>query len=113
MSDLPFQPRYAAFAGKFGRICDLYTRPLEAHERVICADEHTSIQRRPRLSLTRPVLPDCPTTVEREYRRCGALNLLGALDTRTGRCGERSVSANGRLSSWRCLPASTPTYGRQ
>jgi transposase len=28
--------------------------------------------------------PDHPTTVEHEYRRCGALNLLAALDTRSG-----------------------------
>jgi hypothetical protein len=77
-------PRDAAFAAATRRICDLYTRPLGPHERVICADEHTSIQPRPRLSPTRAAKPDCPTQVEHEYRRCGALNLLGALDTRTG-----------------------------
>lgn len=77
-------PRDAAFAAATRRICDLYTRPLGPHERVICADEHTSIQPRPRLAATRAAKPGCPTLVEHEYRRCGALNLLGALDTRSG-----------------------------
>jgi transposase len=80
----PKVPRDACFVAATRRICELYTRPLGPHERVICADEHTSIQPRPRLSPTRPAKPGCPTTVEHEYRRCGALNLLGALDTRTG-----------------------------
>lgn len=53
-------------------------------ERVICTDEHTSIQPRTRLHPTRPARPDQPTQVEHEYKRCGALNLLGALDTRSG-----------------------------
>jgi len=77
-------PRDAAFAASTRRICQLYTRQLGPHERVICADEHTSIQPRPRLSPTRAARPDCPVLVEHEYKRCGALNLLGALDTRSG-----------------------------
>jgi hypothetical protein len=77
-------PRDAAFAASVRQICELYTRPLGAHERVICVDEHTSIQPRPRLCPTRASKPDQPTQVEHEYRRCGALNLLGALDTRSG-----------------------------
>lgn len=80
----PKVPRDAAFAAATRRICELYTRPLQSHERVICADEHTSIQPRPRLAPTRAAKPDCPTTVEHEYKRCGTLNLLGALDTRSG-----------------------------
>ena len=70
---------------KVRRLADLYTRDLADHERVICADEHTSIQPRPRLHPTRPALPGRPTQVEQEYTRCGALNLLAALDTRSGR----------------------------
>jgi hypothetical protein len=50
----PKVPRDAAFAASVRRICDLYTRPLQAHERVICTDEHTSIQPRTRLHPTRP-----------------------------------------------------------
>jgi hypothetical protein len=81
----PKVPRDAAFAASVRRICELYTRPLLPHERVICADEHTSLQPRPRLAPTRPALPDRPVQVEHEYRRDGALNLLGAFDTRSGK----------------------------
>ena len=80
----PKVPRDAAFTAKVRRICDLYTRPLGDHERVLSTDEHTSIQPRPRLAPTRPALPGRPTQVEHEYKRCGALNLLAALDTRSG-----------------------------
>ena len=80
----PKVPRDAAFVQTVRRICDLYPRPLEPHERVISTDEHTSIQPRPRLSPTRAAKPGQPTQVEHEYKRCGALNLLGALDTRSG-----------------------------
>lgn len=81
----PKVARDAAFAACVRQISDLYTRPLEASERVISTDEHTSIQPRPRLSPTRPAKPDQPTQVEHEYKRCGALNLLAALDTRSGK----------------------------
>ncbi|HLK55067.1 MAG TPA: IS630 family transposase [Chthonomonadaceae bacterium] len=64
---------------------NLYTRALSPSERVICADEHTSIQPRPRRVPTRAPRPGQPTQVEHEYRRCGALNLLAALDTRSGK----------------------------
>jgi len=77
-------PRDAAFRAAVERLCDLYTRPLAAHERVICTDEITNLQPRPRLSPTLPALPELPVRVEHEYQRCGALNLLTALDTRTG-----------------------------
>jgi transposase len=81
----PKTPRDAAFAAATRRICDLYTRPLAPHERVICADEHTSLQPRPRLAPTRATRPGQPTQVEHEYRRCGALNLLAGFDTRSGK----------------------------
>lgn len=81
----PKTPRDANFAARTRRIAHLYTRPLRPYERVICADEHTSIQPRPRLSATRPCLPELPTKVEHEYQRCGALNLLAGLDTRSGK----------------------------
>ncbi len=81
----PKAPRDAAFAASVRRVADLYTRRLEAHERVICTDEHTSIQPRPRLHPTRPAKPNQSTQVEHEYKRCGALNLLAALDARSGK----------------------------
>lgn len=78
-------PRDAAFAAQVRGICDLYTRPLPPDEVVVCADEMTSLQPRPRKSPTKPAKRDRPTLVEHEYGRCGALNLLAAFDTRTGK----------------------------
>ena len=77
-------PRDQAFRAAVEQLCDLYTRPLSSQERVICTDEITNLQPRPRLSATLPALPELPVRVEHEYRRCGVLNLLTAFDTRTG-----------------------------
>ena len=81
----PTVARDARFAACVRRIADLYTRPLSANERVICADEHTSMQPRPRRVATRVARPLQPAQIEHEYLRCGALNLLAALDTRSGK----------------------------
>jgi hypothetical protein len=78
-------PRDAAFAEQVQGICDLYTRPLRPDEAVLCVDEMTSLQPRPRKSPTRAAKKDRPTLVEHEYGRCGALNLFAAFDTRTGK----------------------------
>lgn len=80
----PRAPRDQAFADKVTSLCQLYTQPLGEHERVLCLDEKTSIQPRPRTAPTRPARPGAPVRLEAEYRRCGATNLLSALDTRTG-----------------------------
>lgn len=81
----PKVERDAAFAACVRNICDLYTRPLGAHERVLSLDEKTSMQPRPRTHATRPPLPGgVPVRVEHEYTRAGALNLLASFDTRTG-----------------------------
>jgi transposase len=77
-------PRDAAFAGQVQEICDLYTRPLHPDEVVLCVDEMTSLQPRPRKAPTLATRKDQPTRVEHEYGRCGALNLFAAFDTRTG-----------------------------
>jgi len=78
-------PRDAAFREAVLDLCDLYTRPLEAHERVLSLDEKTSIQPRPRKAPSRPALPACiPVRVEHEYARAGALNLIASFDTRSG-----------------------------
>jgi DDE superfamily endonuclease len=77
--------RDAAFRDTVLNICDLYTRPLGPHERVLSLDEKTSIQPRARTAPTRPAQPGgVPVRVEHEYLRAGALNLLAAFDTRTG-----------------------------
>lgn len=78
-------PRDEAFHGAVRNICDLYTRPLGLHERVLCLDEKTSLQPRTRTSANRPArAPNEPVRVEHEYVRKGALNLFAAFDTRTG-----------------------------
>jgi transposase len=81
----PKVPRDAAFAAQVRGICELYTRPLGPDEVVLCADEMTSLQPRPRKAKTLPTAKDRPTRVEHEYSRCGALNLFAAFDTRTGK----------------------------
>jgi transposase len=80
----PKVPRDEAFAAAVQEICDLYTRPLAAHEMVLCVDEKTSLQPRTRKSATLPAQPGMPVRVEHEYERKGALNLFAAFDTRTG-----------------------------
>jgi len=78
-------PRDEAFRQTIRNICDLYTRPLGAHERVLSVDEKTSLQPRTRTSANKPArAPNEPMRVEHEYVRKGALNLFAAFDTRTG-----------------------------
>ena len=90
----PKHPRDAACYATITQLIDLYTRPLRADERVLSLDEKTSLPPRPRPSLTRPAQPyNLPNRVEHEYKRAGALHLLAAFDTRSGRvygpCYER------------------------
>lgn len=81
----PKTPRDEAFRAQVVEIEDLYTRPLEPWERVLCLDEKTSLQPRTRTRPTRPARPGLrPVQVEHEYERKGALHLLAAFDTRTG-----------------------------
>jgi hypothetical protein len=77
-------PRDEEFLRRTQNVCDLYTRDLEPYERVLCLDEKTSLQPRPRTNLTRPAKPGVPIHLEHEYQRCGALQLFAALDTRSG-----------------------------
>lgn len=81
----PKVPRDAAFAAAVSVICDLYTRPLLPHELVLCVDEKTSIQPRKRKAPTLPAVPGQPLRIEHEYTRGGALHLLAAFDTRSGK----------------------------
>jgi transposase len=89
----PKVPRDEAFCASVWTLCDLYTRPLSPHEKVLCIDEKTSLQPRPRQAPTLPAGPSQPVRVEQEYKRQGALNLFAAFDTRTGQvygqCHER------------------------
>ena len=52
---------------------------------VLCVDEKTSLQPRPRKAPTLPAKPQLPMRVEHEYQRKGALNLFAAFDTRMGK----------------------------
>lgn len=81
----PQVPRDAQFAAHVLEISDLYTRTLAPHEVVLCVDEKTSLQPRPRKAETKPAAPGQPVRVEHEYSRAGALNLFAAFDTRTGK----------------------------
>ncbi len=77
-------PRDAAFARQVQEIADLYTRPLAPWEAVLSLDEKTNLQPRTRLAPTRPARRGRPVQLEHEYKRCGALNLFAAFDTRSG-----------------------------
>lgn len=81
----PKVPRDKKFAKSIRDISRIYTKKLKAHEMVLCIDEKTSLQPRPRLAPTMPALPKLPIRVEHEYERKGALNLFAAFDTRTGK----------------------------
>jgi transposase len=77
-------PRDEEFRRRTEEICELYTRELEPNERVLSVDEKTSLQPRTRKFATRAARPDVPVRLEHEYQRCGALQLFGAFDTRSG-----------------------------
>lgn len=78
-------PRDDAFREIVRNVCDLYTRVLGPHERVLSLDEKTSLQPRTRTRPHRvPRAGNQPVLVEHEYVRKGALQLFAAFDTRTG-----------------------------
>jgi len=80
----PQVPRDQTFATAVQEICGFYTRPLAATEAVICVDEKTSLQPRPRCAPTLAAEPGKPVRVEHGYQRAGALHLFAAFDTRSG-----------------------------
>jgi transposase len=87
----PTVPRDAEFCKRVKNICSLYTRTLADHEMVLCVDEKTSLQPRPRKAETLPAQPGQPVRVEHEYTRKGALNLFAAFDTRSGKVYARTA----------------------
>jgi len=87
----PKVPRDAAFAATVREIAELYTRPLRDDEIVLCVDEKTNLQPRPRKMPTPAAQPERPVRVEHEYGRCGALHLFAAFDTRSGRVYGRTA----------------------
>ena len=83
-------PRNDHFAYLVHSLVELYTRPLSEEEMVICVDEKTNLQPRPRLAATLPARPRQPMRLENEYKRAGALHLFAAFDTRTGQVYART-----------------------
>ena len=81
----PRAPRGQNFAQQVRLLVDLYTRRLADWGRVLCVDEKTNLQPRPRLAPTLPSLSKLPIRVEHEYKRAGVLHLFAAFDTRTGK----------------------------
>jgi DDE superfamily endonuclease len=93
-------PRDPDFAGKAGRILDLYARiwqgkPLQSSEFVISADEKTSIQARRRKQPTLPVAVGRPMRVEHEYFRQGAWTYLAAWDVHRAKVFGHGEKKNG------------------
>jgi transposase len=84
-------PRDEQFARQVQEIVDLYTRTLADWEMVLCVDEKTNLQPRPRLASTLPTRPGLPTRLEHEYKRAGALHLFAAFETRTGKVYARTA----------------------
>jgi transposase len=83
-------PRDQHFAHQVSGLVDLYTRPLANEEMVVCADEKTNLQPRPRKTPTLPTRPGQPTRLEHGYKRAGALHLFAAFDTRSGKIYART-----------------------
>jgi hypothetical protein len=81
----PKVPRDAAFIQTVRVLVALYTRELEEWEMVLCVDEKTSLQPRPRLAPSQKMSSGQPLRLEHEYKRAGALNLFAAFDTRSGK----------------------------
>ncbi len=65
---------------------------------VVCFDEKTNLQPRPRLAPTLPTRPGSPTRLEHEYKRAGALHLFAAFDTRTGKVYARTEMRKRQVS---------------
>jgi transposase len=81
----PKAPLDQDFLDRVNVLCDLYTQPQRPEERVLCMDELTSIQPRPRKADTQPAMAgNVPVRVEHEYERKGALHLIAGMDIHTG-----------------------------
>lgn len=62
-------PRDERFVQHIRSLVNLYTRQLAETEMVLCVDEKTNVQPRPRLAPTLPARPALPVRVEHEYKR--------------------------------------------
>lgn len=100
-------PRDPQFAAKAGRVVDLYAglwedERLDPQDRILSADEKTSIQARIRCHATLGPAPGRRRRLEHEYQRGGALQYLAAWDIQEGivmgRCEAKTgIEPFGRL----------------
>jgi len=90
----PKAPRDEAFVKSIKEISSLYTRSLNVDEMVLCVDEKTNLQPRPRKSKTLPAKPELPVRVEHEYERKGHLISLLHLILGLVKYGGRLMSVN-------------------
>ncbi len=93
-------PRDPRFAEQAGRVPDLYAgwwggQPLAPDDRLLSADEQTSIQARVRRHPTTPPRPGQAMRVEHEYERGGAVAYLAARDVRRGGVIGRGAATTG------------------
>ena len=93
-------PRDPDFAGKAGRVLDLYARifngkRLRPDEYVICADEKSQLQALGRRHETVPAGPGRPALVEFEYERGGTLAYLAAWDVHHANLFDRVEAKTG------------------
>jgi hypothetical protein len=96
-------PRDAAFVPTVREIADLYTQPLTPPEMVLCLDEMTSIQPRPRRAPTRPAQPGRPRQLEHAYGRGGARQRFAAFDSRSGELSAGQCRRNRQVDCIRFL----------
>jgi hypothetical protein len=93
-------PRAADFASKAGRVLDLYAglwqdERLDPFDRILSADEKTSIQARIRRHPTLAPAAGRPRRLEPEYKRGGALQYLAAWDIQEGMAFGRCEAKTG------------------
>ena len=93
-------PRDPHFFRKAARVLDLYEgfgegQRLDPFDRIISADEKTSIQARLRCQATTPPAPGRRRRLEHEYKRGGALQYLAAWDVQEGRVMGRCEAKTG------------------
>ncbi len=93
-------PRAANFFEKAAVVLDLYEgywqgERLDPFDRIVSADEKTSIQARIRCQATLPPGPGRRRRVEAEYERGGALQYLAAWDVQEGRVMGRCEPSTG------------------
>src|SRR5260370_891233 len=87
-----FRSQDAIFAQQVSDLVDLYTCSLADDELVVCVDEKTDLQPRPRLAATKPARPGQPIRLEHGYKRAAALHPFDDFNTRRERLRSHGVA---------------------